>query len=159
MPESNQKNNQRQPLVQYASRILSARPYFRSQLRDKLYARAESLGFSEPGDTIDSILQDLAQSGYLDDQYLADAYVRRQLSKYYGPKIIAFKLKRLGLGSDQISQSLRSEATLEAEIASIQKYRAKNPRLDPRKFTSKLYLRGYSGQSIQKAFDSEWLED
>ena len=150
MPESSQKSNQRSSLVKYASRILSSRPYFRFKLRDKLFLRAQKLAFENPDDIIDSILDDLAKSGYLDDQYLAEAYVRRQLSKGYGPKIISLKLKFLGLDRETISRCLESEVTEESEISSIKKYCQKYPRLDQRKLISKLYFRGYSGQLIKK---------
>jgi len=150
MPESSQKSNQRSSLVKYASRILSYRPYFRFKLRDKLFLRAQKLAFENPDDIIDSILDDLAKSGYLDDQYLAQAYVRRQLSKGYGPKIIALKLKYLGLEPSMVTAALKSEVTEESEISSIKKYCQKYPRLDQRKRISKLYFRGYSGQLIKK---------
>ena len=159
MPESNQKSEARRLLLRYATLILSGRPYFRYKLREKLFLRAEKLSLEDPGSTIDSILEDLGQSGYLNDKYLAEAYVRRQLAKGYGPKIISLKLKYLGLGTDLIKESLKSEASEENEIASIRKYTSKYPRLDPRKLISKLYSRGYSSQVIKNAFDSSYIED
>lgn len=159
MPESNPKSEPRRLLLRYATFILSGRPYFRFKLREKLFLRAEKLGLENPATTIDSILEDLGQSGYLDDQYLAEAYVRRQLSKGYGSKIIILKLKFLGLGDQIIRDSIRSQADQESELASMRKYCQKYSRLDQRKLISKLYSRGYSGLLIKKAFDSDWLED
>lgn len=159
MPESSQKSDLRDSLVKYAGRILAGRPYFRFKLREKLFFRAQILGYSDPSLVIDSILNDLAGSGYLNDGYLASAYVRRQLSKGYGPKIIALKLKFLGLDRETISKSLIQEANEEAEASSIRKYCRKYTRLDPRKLTSKLYQRGYSGVIIRKLFDGDGFED
>ncbi len=159
MPESSQKSKIRSALLRYAARILSARPYFRTKLKDKLFQRAESQGFENSGALIDEILADLAGSGYLDDRYLAEAYIRRQLGKGYGPKIIALKLKYLGLDPGLVTSTLKAEAGQEAEMASIRKYSAKFPRLDRRKLISKLYQRGYLSLTIQKAFDGDWLED
>lgn len=156
MPESSQKSNQRSSLLKYASRILSYRPYFRFKLREKLFLQAQKLNFENPEAIIDSLLDDLKKSGYLNDQYLAQAYVRRQLSKGYGPKIIAFKLKFLGLDRETISRCLESEVTEESEISSIKKYCQKYPHLDQRKLISKLYFRGYLGTIIKKAFDGDW---
>lgn len=150
MPESSRKSNSRSILVKYAARVLSARPYFRSTLKDKLFRNAESLELEASSEVIESILEDLAQSGYLDDQYLAEAYVRRQLGKGYGPKVISLKLKYLGLDPALITFALKSDATEEAELASIRHYCAKFPRLDRRKLIQKLYFRGYSGQLIKK---------
>jgi regulatory protein len=159
MQESSRKSDLRQSLAKYAGRILSARPYFRFKLREKLFLRAEKLNFDDPDSTIDSILDDLAKSGYLDDQYLAEAYVRSRLSKGYGPKIISLKLKFMGLCPETISMVLESTATEEAEIASIKRFCRKYPHTDSRKLVSKLYFRGYSGTSIKKAFDGDYFED
>ncbi|NCP47236.1 hypothetical protein AUJ42_03100 [Candidatus Collierbacteria bacterium CG1_02_44_10] len=159
MPASSQKNNSRQTLVKYAGRILTARPYFRVQLREKLFRRAEKEKFTNPGPIIDSILEDLAKSGYLNDQYLSEAFVRRQLSKHYGSRIISLKLKYLGLSQEAVAEALATSAPLEAEIASIRQYLQKFPHLDRRKLISKLYQRGYSNRAVKSAFDGGYLED
>lgn len=159
MLESPPKSDQRQELVKYAGRILTGRPYFKVKLKEKLFLRAEKLKYQEPGPIIEEILQDLSKSGYLNDEYLAGAYIRRQLSKGYGPKIISTKLKFMGLDSATIVRCLKNEVTEEQELASIKRYCQKNARLEQRKLVSKLYLRGYSGQLIKNTFDSDWLED
>jgi len=159
MPESSQKSDLRQSLIKYAGRILVARPYFRFKLREKLFQRAQKLGFADSGSVIDSIIDDLAKSGYLDDSYLSESYVRRQLSKGYGPKIISLKLLALGLDRETVSLALKSSASEEAEIASIRQYSQKYARLDRRKLIGKLYFRGYSGPIIKKVFDGDYLED
>ncbi len=117
------------------------------------------MSYPDPGAIIEEILQDLAKSGYLNDEYLAGAYIRRQLSKGYGPKLISMKLKFMGLDSATVAKCLKSEVTEEQELASIKRYCQKNARLDQRKLVSKLYLRGYSGQLIKNTIDSDWLED
>ncbi|KKT39628.1 hypothetical protein A3K29_01890 [Candidatus Collierbacteria bacterium RIFOXYB2_FULL_46_14] len=159
MPESSRKSDQRQFLVKYAGRILTARPYFRIKLKEKLFLRAEKEKMEDPGSTIESILKDLTASGYLNDQYLAEAFVRRQLSKHYGPRIISLKLKYLGLESESIAAALKSVATPDAEIASIRQFADKFPRLDRRVVVSKLYRRGYSDRAIKSAFDGDSFED
>ncbi len=159
MQEFSRKSDFRQSLVSYAAKILVARPYFRAKLRDKLFLRAEKFNFLDPSGVIDSILDDLSKSGYLNDKYLAEAFVRRQLSKGYGPKIISLKLKFLGLDREIISEVLKSQAYEELEVDSISRYCRKYPRVDPRKLISKLYQRGYNSQAIKKVFDSDWLED
>lgn len=159
MPESSRKSDQRQSLVKYAGRILAARPYFRFKLREKLFLRAEKEKIENPGQIIESILDDLAQSGYLNDQYLAEAYVRRQLSKHYGPRLISVKLKYLGLGVAAVTEALRSAVSPEAEEASIRHFISKFSHQDRRKVVSNLYRRGYSERAIKSAFDGDCLED
>lgn len=143
MPESNPKSELRAKLVKYAANILSRRPYFRHQLKQKLFLYAEKFGLSPDSSTVDQIITDLAQSGYLDDQYLAAAYVRRQLGKCYGPKIIRYKLKTLGLSDTLINQALASEATAEALLLATDKISLKYRSKDPREVKQKLYQRGF----------------
>jgi len=110
-------------------------------------------------EVISKILDDLQKSGYLNDAYLAGAYVRRHLEKGYGPRIISFKLSRLHLDKDTIEIALSEEADTDRQFASIQKYAANHHKLDKRKLVSKLYLRGFSSLAINRLFDSEYIEE
>ncbi len=150
MPVSNQNDDLRASLIKYAGRVLSLRPYFKFKLRDKLFLRAEKLGSTDASKVIDSVLHDLEKSGYLNDRYLAEAYVRRQLAKGYGSKIIHLKMKYLGLDQKTISETLKSEASEEVELQSLEKYSLKFARLDKQKLVHKLYTRGYSSALIRK---------
>jgi len=143
MPESSQTGETRAKLVRYAANILSRKPYFRHQLRQKLVNYSLQKELENYESVVDSIVDDLGKSGYLDDQYLADAYVRRQLDKCYGPKIIRYKLKMLGLSDTQIHNSLESEANPEAIGQSIEKMTKKFRLSDPQKLRQKLYQRGF----------------
>lgn len=143
MLASNRTSDQRAILVKYAANILSRRPYFRHQLRQKLFLYSEKKNFEPSTSLIETIITDLAKSGYLDDQYLADAYVRRQLQKCYGPKIIRYKLKLLGLSEDIIRQSLAQEANKEALEIATERLKTKFRAQDPRKLRQKLYQRGF----------------
>ena len=108
---------------------------------------------------IDKILDELAASGYLDDVYLAQAYVRRQLSKCYGPRIIALKLKQLRLDSTAISAAIASEATQELQIEAVVRFAHKNRCADKRKTSYKLYSRGFSSDIIKFVFDETEFPD
>ncbi len=158
MPEQLSPSDIRASLIKYAAFCLSRRPYFEETIRQKLVFRAKKLKFSDSTTVISDILKDLKKSGYLDDIYLAQAYVRRQLEKCYGPRIISLKLTRLKLNKDTIALALE-EANLEKQLESIQKYALKNRKLDNYKLTSKLYSRGFNSQAIKKLFDVEYLED
>lgn len=159
MPESSPKNEIREKLLKYAVNILSGRPYFKHTLKQKLFFRAERDSLGDASHEIDQIITDLDKGGYLNDAYLAEALIRRQLSKGYGPKIISLKLKYLGLGRELIATGLKQEASEESELQAIKKYCQKYPRLDQRKLVSKLYLRGFTGTVIRKVFDSDRFED
>lgn len=143
MLESNQTSSERSLLVKYAANILSRRPYFRHQLRQKLFLYSEKKNFEPNTTLVEAIITDLAKSGYLDDRYLADAYVRRQLQKCYGPKIIRYKLKLLGLSDTQINEAMASEATPETINQAIEKISLKYHIQDPWKLKQKLYQRGF----------------
>lgn len=159
MPESNQKSEVRSKLLKYAANILSRRPYFSHTLKQKLYLRSEKEGFEDSGEEIEKIISELGASGYLDDTYLAEAFVRRQLSKCYGPRIIQMKLKQLRLDPTIIAKAISSQASAESQSEAISKYSAKNSRIDPRKLSYKLYCRGFSGQDIKNTFDGKQFED
>lgn len=133
----------RSKLVKYAANILSRRPYFKHQLKQKLYLYQEKLGAIHDSNVVEEIVRDLAKSGYLDDEYLANAFVRRQLQKCYGPKIIRYKLKNLGVSTSQIDESLAEEATSEVLASTKEKIRIKYRSKSPQELSQKLYQRGF----------------
>lgn len=156
---SNLNSDVRASLVKYAANILNRRPYFRHKLREKLLLRQKKLKITGAEPVIESILNDLSKSGYLNDAYLADAFVRRQLDKGYGPRIIAYKLKLLRLDPDVIKNSLENEAYKDKQITALIAFSSKFPRLDRRKLVQKLYQRGFDSYLINKLFDSPYFGD
>jgi SOS response regulatory protein OraA/RecX len=158
MQESSRKNEVRSSLLKYAVNILSGRPYFRHALREKLILRAKREEFVDATEEIDNIISELAASGYLDDVYLAEAFVRRQLGKCYGPRIISLKLKQLQLDPETIKIAIFSEATKELQIEAVQKFAAKNSRKDIRIVTNKLYQRGFASDIIREISSSPFWE-
>lgn len=159
MPELLQPNDLRASLLKYAAFCLNRRPYFREVLRRKLVLRAQKLKLSNSSQAIVTILDDLEKSGYLNDSYLAEAFVRRQLGKGYGPRVIFLKLKALHLDRDKIEIALDQEATLPLQVEAIKKYTPKIRSSDKRKIVFRLLSRGFSSSVINKVFDSEYIED
>lgn len=157
MPEPLSPSDIRASLIKYAAFCLSRRPYFEETIRQKLILRSKKLKFEDSSPVIADILKDLKKSGYLDDIYLAQAFVRRQLDKCYGPRIISLKLGRMKLDRDTISLALE-EADTQKQIEAIKKFALKYRQLDKYKLTSKLYARGFSSTIINKLFDVEYLE-
>jgi SOS response regulatory protein OraA/RecX len=158
MPEQLSPSEIRASLVKYAAFCLSRRPYFEETIRQKLVLRSKKLKIADSKEVIKGILTDLKKAGYLDDIYLAQAYVRRQLGKCYGPRVISLKLGRMKLNKDTINLALE-EADIEKQVESIKKYALKYSKLDKYRLTSKLYARGFGSQAIKKLFDVEYLED
>lgn len=158
MPEQPSPSDVRASLIKYAAFCLSRRPYFEEKIRQKLLLRAKKLNFNQANSVISDILIDLKKSGYLDDLYLAQAFVRRQLDKCYGPKIISLKLGQMRLDKDTISLALE-EADTKKQVEAVKKYSLKYRKLDKYKLISKLYGRGFGSQVINKLFDVECLED
>ena len=149
-----QNSDLRANLVKYAAFILNQRPYFRHKLREKLILRSKKLEAKDYLPVIEEILNDLTKSGYLNDSYLAEAFVRRQLSKGYGPRFIKLKLQALKLSSDTISLALESQASITAQIASAKAYLAKKRFSDPRKAVYSIYRRGFDPKITQKIFST-----
>jgi regulatory protein len=53
--------------------------------------------------TIERLIEELRQLGYLNDQDWTDSYVRRQMERRVGPRLIAQKLKEKGIAKMQHS--------------------------------------------------------
>lgn len=159
MPESLPSNDNRLRLIKYAAFCLNRKPYFTESLRQKLVLRSKKLNLGDTSETINGILADLGRSGYLDDSYLAGAYVRRQLSKGHGPRMIRMKLSFLKLDSAIIETALETDCSESQQVEAIRKYLRRYSRLDQRKIISRLYSRGFSSCSINKVFDAEHIEE
>lgn len=159
MPVSNPSSDDRASLVKYAALILNLRPYFRHKLKEKLVLRSKKLAFKDTGPVIESILDDLQKSGYLNDPYLAEAFIRRQLAKGYGTRIIRLKLNALRLSKEVIDIALETVADNKAQLSSAMHLLTKKRITDHRKAMSVLYQRGFESKVISKLFDGELYED
>lgn len=142
MPESNQSAEHRSVLLKYATYLLNRRPYFTGQLRQKLKQKSQKLNIDDIA-IIDKILEDLTKAKYLNDEYLILGYVKQKLKKLQGPKVIAFKLKQLGLSQKDIQNVLSLQEIQIAIDEAKQQISAKYLKLDSFKIKSKLYQRGF----------------
>jgi len=159
MPRTSQPSEVRQSLVSYAARILGMRPYFSGKLRQKLQERAQKMGFVAAEEVIEAIIFELASNKFLDDRYLAAGYVRKELRKGWGPRIILLKLIRLGVDRETAQEAILTEADLPQQKEAISHYLKKISRYDPRIQTNKLFQRGFNGAAILNRFDSATQED
>ena len=149
-----QSSDLRENLVKYAAFILNRRPYFRHTLHHKLVQRCLKLEINDFESVVNSLLDELSASGYLNDSYLAQAFVRRQLNKGYGPRLIRYKLQQLKLSSDAIAHALDSEADSEALQRAAQSFLKRKHYKDHRKASHSLYQRGFDNITIRRLFDS-----
>ena len=153
MEETNPSSEIRSSLVRYAALILGARPYFSGRLREKLRLRAEKLQFEKAEPIIEKIITDLTKDRLLDDQYLAAAYVRKELKKGWGPKVILLKLMRLGVGRETAQEVLLIEADLSHQKDSIASYLKKISHYNQHVQINKLFQRGFNSAAILPLFD------
>lgn len=143
MPESSQNANIRADLIKYAGFILSRKPYFSSQIRQKLLVRLKADQEEAGLEIIEDIIADLKQAKYLNDDYLLERYIDQKLQKLQGPKIIIQKLKMLNIPISQIHQALKNEETKKKIDDAEKRLIEKLSGLDQFKIRSKLYQRGF----------------
>jgi len=123
---------------QYATYLLSKRSYGSNELKAKLLSRF----ISEESSTL--AIEKCLQCGYIDDEALVVAYVRRELRKGYGPKIlirkIAFKLR---IEQEFIQNIYDMQITDEELLEHKERVIAKKKFSDPYKERQYLYKRGF----------------
>lgn len=85
--------------LDYSFLLLKHRARSRGEIIDRLRKRKFSLS------VINSVLDSLQQSGYVDDDDFAASFVREKLGKGFGLKRISFDLKRLKLSDEVIDKS------------------------------------------------------
>lgn len=144
MQESNQNADLRAKLLKYASFLLSRRPYFSTQIRQKLQQKQSQISQDTSQETIEEIINDLIKAKYLNDEYLLIGFIKQKLQKLQGPKLISYKLKQLGISSAQIKSVFDHEEIKEATKLSVAKLSEKYSSLDSFQIKSKLYQRGFN---------------
>lgn len=118
--------------------LLAKRAYFSKELAAKLREK------EFPEGEITSLIEELKQQGWLNDQELAERFVSRQREKGYGARVIAQKL-RMKAGEIPIEID-------DGEILPLieKKYLKKLPH-DRNKVIASLMRRGFSYDLIDKA--------
>ena len=81
-----------------AIRYLSRREYSRRELSGKLLARTFAI------EDIETVLDNLEQQGYLNDERFAEMFLRSQISRGNGPFKIKMALSQKGVDNALISQ-------------------------------------------------------
>lgn len=144
--------------LQYAVRLLSARPYSEKKLREKLAAR----GY-EPSE-IGYALKRLCDERLLDDRRFAEEFVRARLSlRPRAAAVLARELRQRGIAAGlakSVAEELAprdSDAELARELVRRKQSAYKNlePETRYRRLSSLLARRGFSYDTIRSVLREE----
>ncbi|MFH2068061.1 MAG: regulatory protein RecX [Candidatus Omnitrophota bacterium] len=102
-----------QDLLAYACKLLGQRAYTRLKMAQKLAGRGEP-------ENVETVLDKLTESGYLDDRDFAREYIRQRLTtRPSGRRLLEMKLRTKGISKTAIGEVL-DELEPEAEEAAAQ---------------------------------------
>lgn len=139
-----------------AFRLLTRRHHSRKELERKLLSRK----FNK--ETIKTILNDLENNNYLDDEKFSHEYAEEKLNKkHLGKNLIKAHLKEKGVSSEIISKTLDDRTEFEefenAVILAEKKIALLKDREDEKKTIQRIYsylqLRGFNYEIIRKVID------
>ena len=123
---------------QYATYLLSKRSYGSNELKAKLLSRFISEESSQLA------IEKCLQCGYIDDEALVLSYIRRELRKGYGPKLLISKIAfKLRIEKEDVQNIYDMQVTEEELLEQRQKLVAKKKFSDPYKERQYLYKRGF----------------
>lgn len=145
-------------------RLYALRRITKQALPKKSLARSLNLRAVTP-DTIQRILADFEARGYLNDTEWTRSFVRQQLAKKVGPRVIAQKLSFKGIGRDEIDSALAQEGSngqreaLTSLLAT--KYRQKNLNdyKERGKVIAALMRRGFDLEEITSVIKHKGMQD
>lgn len=140
----------RQKIETICLRLLARREHSRRELLDKLSQR----GFR--GQEVESVIDDLAERNWQNDERYAESYVRQRIAKGYGPIRIAYELQQRGIAAVDLEAEAENHGgwlnlALEAYLGKYddEKSLAANEWAKRSRF---LQQRGFSGETIKRLF-------
>ena len=130
---------------QYSLKQLSYRLLNKAQLQKKLFDQEIS------AETIDLLITELQEKGYVNDREWADGCLRQEVRKGRSIWHIMAKLRSKGLSKEEISEFFADLDPKELEIEAMKKlYRTKFPSLGREKFKAMLVKRGFDHDNINE---------
>lgn len=133
----------------FALRRLVQRNFSSYEMEKLLYERLVSK------ETVHKIVQELVESGYINDQDWISGFIRRNIEKKQGFKNIAMKLRAKGIPEREIESKLSDLAEEGSQSASIKKlletkYRSRDfsDYREKQKVIASLIRRGFSYEDI-----------
>jgi regulatory protein len=139
-----------------ALRFLGYRARSRAEVRQRLARK----GYEE--ETIDSVIEKLAQAGLIDDSQFTEAWVRaRSTGRAMGPRRIAWELRQKGVDAETVREAVdRIDAETELGLAlKVGRQKAESVRGEPmpvvrRKVAAALQRRGFSWEVTARVLDT-----
>lgn len=92
--------NDQKALLDYALVLLGNREHSCLELKNKLSARSEDLLL------ISNVIEELIRKGYQSDQRFTESYIRSRVGKGYGEIRLTLELRKKGIDSELIKQTL-----------------------------------------------------
>lgn len=130
-----------------ALRYLANREHSQYELRNKLSKKFDSI------ESIQSVITELADSGYQSDQRFIESFIRSKVSRGYGPNLIEYELRQHGIPSLYIDRCYHQNQIV---------WRDKIAALYKKKFTQADSLDSQKKQKIirffrRKGFDADMV--
>ncbi len=106
-----------QAAYQQAIRLLAQREHSRQELATKISRRQTELS----AEALDTLLDELEQSGYLDDARYTEMFIRSAIARGHGPMKISHALRDKGVDEQQVRAALAATDTDWLEQARYQR--------------------------------------
>jgi len=136
--------------------FLARREHSAEELRRKLNQSSSILKTVDFSDLIELCLQEIQEKGFQSDDRFARRYVESKLAnKSHGPMKILAELFNRGIPSEQANLVLNElgdqELWLKKSIECLDKIQKKGKTLTPQTLSQKLYQKGFTWETIEKA--------
>jgi len=138
--------------------FLARREHSAEELRRKLNQSSSILKTVDFSDLLELCLQEMQEKGFQSDDRFARQYVESKLAnKSHGPLKILAELFNRGIPSEQANLVLNElgdqELWLKKSIECLEKIQKKGETLTPQTLSQKLYQKGFTWETIEKAVE------
>ncbi len=138
--------------------FLARREHSAEELRRKLKQSSSILKTIDSSDLLERCLQEMQEKGFQSDDRFARQYVESKLAnKSHGPLKILAELFNRGIPREQANLVLNElgdqELWLKKSIECLEKFQKKGKTLTPQTLSQKLYQKGFTWETIEKAVE------
>lgn len=138
--------------------FLARREHSAEELRRKLNQSSSILKTVDFSDLLELCLQEMQEKGFQSDDRFARQYVESKLAnKSHGPFKILAELFNRGIPREQANLVLNElgdqELWLKKSIECLEKIQKKGKNLTPQTLSQKLYQKGFTWETIEKAVE------
>ena len=138
--------------------FLARREHSSEELRRKLKHSSSNSKTVDFSDLLEQCLQEIQEKGFQSDDRFASQYVESKLvNKSHGPLKILAELFNRGIPREQANLVLNElgdqELWLKKSIECLEKIQKKEKTLTPQTLSQKLYQKGFTWETIEKAVE------